>query len=48
MSSIFVSNGRQVIAKDILCLESNIIAMDTELNIGVCDAQRQVTAIHMG
>ena len=48
MSSIFVSNGRQAIDKDILCLKSNIIAMDTELNIVACDVQRQVTAIYMG
>jgi hypothetical protein len=48
MSSIFVSNGRQALDKDILCLKSTIIAMNTELNIDGCDVQRQVTAIHMG
>jgi hypothetical protein len=48
MSSIFVSNGRQAIDKGILCLKSNIIAMDTELKIVVCDVKRQVTAINMG
>jgi hypothetical protein len=48
MSSIFVSDGRQAIDKDVLRLESNIIAMDTELNMVVCDTQRQVTAIYIG
>jgi hypothetical protein len=48
MSSIFVSNGRQPIDKDIFCLESNIIAIETELNIVVFDLQRQVTEIYMG
>jgi hypothetical protein len=48
MSSIFVSNGHQAVDKDILCLKSNIIAMDTGLNTVVCDVQRQVLAIYMG
>ena len=47
MSSIFVSNGRQAIDKDILCLKSNVIAIDTDLNTVVCDVQRQVTAIYI-